>query len=511
MSALLACILAIFLLFKWVTKNKDFFRDKPIPSVPFRSLRYNTVSLLLRATDIGTFGEQLYNKFADAKIFGMFDTIKPVFVVRDPDLIKSFTAKDFDHFVDRPGFLGNDKNDDPHALFGKSLPMLTGSRWRNMRTTLTPVFTGSKMRQMHQQVLECCDNVVQFLNLEQQEGEVEIVLQDLTSRFAIDVISCCLFGIKLNSLCDRTNKIYTYGTQVSKLVSISILFKMLLIKCFPTWSSRLGIDAVERKHAKYFYEIVTDTIKSRAEQNITANDMINLLTQTQQNQLNLKLTKTLTDSSIAAQLLAFLIAGSSTITFTLVCLIHDLVVHQKVQQKLYEEIIQTQANLDTEKLSYDSLQSMKYMDMVISESMRIHTQFPNLLRQCAKTYTVDDGEGLKFDIEQGTMIWIPAQGLHMDPKHFPDPKRFDPERFNAENRRNIHPATYLPFGAGPRNCIGLRLGLMEIKALLYHLVLNFSIIENSNTPTALPINKGYAFLNALSRDVSVTFQNRSKK
>lgn len=68
MSALLAaCILVIFLLFKWFTKNKDFFRDKPIPSMPFRSLRYNTVSLLLRATDIGTFCEQMYNKFADAK------------------------------------------------------------------------------------------------------------------------------------------------------------------------------------------------------------------------------------------------------------------------------------------------------------------------------------------------------------------------------------------------------------------------------------------------------------
>ncbi|KAL9697414.1 hypothetical protein quinque_000855 [Culex quinquefasciatus] len=246
MSALLAaCILVIFLLFKWFTKNKDFFRDKPIPSMPFRSLRYNTVSLLLRATDIGTFCEQMYNKFADAKIFGMFDIIKPVIIVRDPDLIKRFTAKDFDHFVDRPGILGNDKNDDPHALFGKSLPMLTGSKWRDMRTTLTPVFTGSKMRQMHQQVLECCDNVVQFLNLEQQEGEVEIVLQDLTNRFAID----------------------------------------------------------------------------------------------------------------------------------------------EVQQKLYEEIIQTQANLDTDKLSYDSLQSMKYMDMVISESMRIHSQFPHLFRQCVKNYT----------------------------------------------------------------------------------------------------------------------------
>ncbi|EDS34795.1 cytochrome P450 9b1 [Culex quinquefasciatus] len=511
----LSWLLTAVLLYKWITGSKDFFRNKPIPSVPFFSLRDNTYSLFLKQTDLGAFTVHLYNKFAGAKIFGIFDTIKPVFVVRDPELIKQITVKDFDHFVDRPALFGYSFRDDPYALFSKMLPVLHGARWRNMRNILSPAFTGSKMKQMFQLALGCCDNVVQFLNSvqqEQQHGEVEMLLKDVTSRYGTDVISCCLFGRKLNSFQDRKNKFYTYGMDMIVLHRIVVVLKMFLIRCFPALAAKIKVDLLDRKHAKYFNAFVDETIEDRTRNNIKGNTLIDMMIEVQLHQQSQEsvLPVTFTNHEIVAQLLTLFLAGSGTFQFSSVALIHDLIMNPDVQQKLYEEILQTQSELGTEKLNYDTIQNMKYMEMVTLESMRLHTSFSNAYRHCVKDYTVDDGNGLKFNIHQGSNVWIPILGLHMDPKYFPDPKRFDPERFNAENRPNIHPATYIPFGAGPRNCVARRFGLMKVKALLYHLLLNFSITASPNTPKVLPMNKAFAFLDTVDGDFPVTFKRRQK-
>ena len=100
-----------------------------------------------------------------------------------------------------------------------------------------------------------------------------------------------------------------------------------------------------------------------------------------------------------------------------------------------------------------------------------------------------DFEGKKFTIEKNVGIIVPIYGFHRDPKYFPDPHKFDPERFSEENRRNIDPDTYLPFGIGPRNCIGSRFALMELKTLLYYLLLNFKFEVTAKTQIPLKYAK----------------------
>lgn len=77
-----------------------------------------------------------------------------------------------------------------------------------------------------------------------------------------------------------------------------------------------------------------------------------------------------------------------------------------------------------------------------------------LRRKCVKEYRLIDQQGNTLTIHPGDTIWIPIIGLHMDPHYFADPHRFDPERFSAERKNLIRPFTYLPYGAGPRSCIG---------------------------------------------------------
>lgn len=96
-----------------------------------------------------------------------------------------------------------------------------------------------------------------------------------------------------------------------------------------------------------------------------------------------------------------------------------------------------------------------------------------------------------LQLEKGDTIWIPVFGIHHDPEYYAEPEKFDPERFNDENKRNIKPYTYLPFGVGPRNCIGSRFALLECKTLFYHLLLNFEIVPIKQTVIPLILSKSF--------------------
>lgn len=92
-----------------------------------------------------------------------------------------------------------------------------------------------------------------------------------------------------------------------------------------------------------------------------------------------------------------------------------------------------------------------FIIVLFLETLRIYPSLPTLNRRCNRNYTLRDTD---IVIEAGTPVIISPLGLHRDPEYFPEPLKFDPDRFSDENRKNIRPYTYLPFGEGPRNCIG---------------------------------------------------------
>lgn len=100
--------------------------------------------------------------------------------------------------------------------------------------------------------------------------------------------------------------------------------------------------------------------------------------------------------------------------------------------------------------------SLSYLDMVLFEVMRIYPPIEYLQRVTTKTYKVPNSDLI---IEKGTPIFISLRGLHYDPQYFPDPNKFDPERFNEENKRNRPSFVHLPFGEGPHECIGKKINL----------------------------------------------------
>lgn len=109
-------------------------------------------------------------------------------------------------------------------------------------------------------------------------------------------------------------------------------------------------------------------------------------------------------------------------------------------------------------------------------------------------------------IEVGTAIIIPTYALHHDPEYFPDPEKFDPERFSDENKQNIKPYAYQPFGIGPRSCIASRFAIMEIKLVFFHLLSKFELVpvEKTRIPlvykkTMMTLSSEYGFWLGLKR------------
>lgn len=141
---------------------------------------------------------------------------------------------------------------------------------------------------------------------------------------------------------------------------------------------------------------------------------------------------------------------------------------------------------------------------------------PLIDRVCDKDYTIQpvSPEEKRIVIEQGTQVVIPTYGIHRDPKYYPDPEKFDPERFSDENKGTIKPFTFFPFGLGPRNCIGTtlsgikyhyyfpttplicvsasRFALMENKLMVVHLLSKFDLVPVKKTCVPLKL-KSKAF------------------
>lgn len=194
-----------------------------------------------------------------------------------------------------------------------------------------------------------------------------------------------------------------------------------------------------------------------------------------------------TDDDIVAQCVIFFIAGFTGVAQTLSFLCCELVANPEVQEKLYTEIADVCATLDGEPLTYEHLRGMKYLDCVVTEILRLWSVAIVIERRVSKQYLLDDGEGVKVVLQPGDSVWIPAPAIMRDPQHYPEPESFRPERFFADAQPPVDPATYMPFGAGPRGCVASRFALLVLKTTIFHFFRAFRVTRGLNTVVPLKL------------------------
>lgn len=149
--------------------------------------------------------------------------------------------------------------------------------------------------------------------------------------------------------------------------------------------------------------------------------------------------------------------------------------------------------------------------MVISETLRKWPPVVTLERSCVKPYTIPATRPNEsaVHLKVNDIIWLPSVAIQRDPKYYPEPDKFDPERFNDENKHQIKPFVYNPFGYGPRNCIGSRFALMETKTVFFHLLSKCDLVIVEETIVPLKINKKIFSLGA-EDGVTLGFKPRQR-
>ncbi|XP_058065467.1 probable cytochrome P450 9f2 [Anopheles bellator] len=528
-------VLLVYRVYAYLTRNNRYFDGKPIPHLAPEPLFGNVRQLLLKQVSSTEFIRSIYDRFPQEKVFGMFDFRTPVFVVRDPELIKRIAIKDFDHFVNHRPMFGRNTDPDSDALFAKTLFALTDGQWRQMRATLSPAFTGTKMRQMFDLITECSVQMVQHFRQQSSDAGRVYEMKEVFARFANDVIATCAFGLKVDSFRDASNAFFANGKQLVNFNRIGVIVKAIGYSMVPWLMERLEVDLFDRQQTRFFGSIIQETVRRRKADGIVRPDMVHLLMRAQQGTLkhgeqqeedrsdegfatvqesevgrtDIGDRRPISDMELVAQCLIFFLAGFDGVSASLAFLSYELALNPGVQEKLHAEALATRQSLNGKPLTYDVLQRMKYMDMVVSESLRKWSSAPFVDRLCTRDYVLSIGDdGTEFTIDKGTVVFIPISGIHHDPRYYPDPDRFDPERFGETARDNIIPGTYLPFGIGPRNCIGSRFALMEVKAIIYHLLLEFSFERCAETQVPPPLAKGFMGL-GLEKGIQIEFRPRS--
>ncbi|XP_050068638.1 probable cytochrome P450 9f2 [Anopheles maculipalpis] len=505
-GALLVALVAL-LYYYAVVRNMRFFVERGVPYLPPVPLLGNSADFITRKRHITDVLSDMYARFGQHRFFGYFDFLSPIFVVRDMELVKQICIKDFDHFINHR--IDLDENHDP--LFGRALFAMRDTRWRNMRTVLSPAFTGSKMRLMFGLITTYCEGAMRTIRSEMgADGTAELEMKELFRRFGNDIVATCAFGIEINSFKDRTNAFFTLGKELTNLEGVQGI-KFLAFSSFPRVMKALRLRLFSSRMTTFFRSVVMDTIAQREQRGIVRHDMINLLMQARKQELRFdendnidtsgegspKRLMDWTDDDLTAQCTVFFFGGYDTVSTLSAFMAHELAVNPDVQERLRKEIDTVRTSIGgSDKLTYETLQSMRYLDMVAYETLRKWTPAPFLDRTCSKPYVLEDYDGHKVQLQKGDGLWIPAAAIMRDPQLFPDPDRFWPERFAPDSEVPIDSATMLSFGLGPRNCIGSRFALMETKAVFFYLLTHFFLEKGPRTQHPIKLKKTSLILSA---------------
>lgn len=186
----IALVLGVYTIYKhqfqyWKKRNVVHTE----PSIPFGDMKGANY-----AKSLGDILKNLYEQFKGQPFFGAWMAFSPTIVLRDPELVKSVFVKDFMSFHDRGPYI-NEK-EDPLAAH---LFFIRGTKWRNLRTRLSPTFTSGKMKMMFPILQKCSEELKDLLKEPARKGEI-VEMKEIAARFTTDIILLCAFGIETNSL-----------------------------------------------------------------------------------------------------------------------------------------------------------------------------------------------------------------------------------------------------------------------------------------------------------------------
>ncbi|XP_076584600.1 cytochrome P450 3A40-like [Chaetodon auriga] len=418
------------------------------------------------------FDTDCYKKYG--KTWGIFDGRQPVLCIADPAMIKTILIKEC------YSFFTNRRNTYLNGPLYDAVSNVENEEWKRIRSVLSPSFTSGKLKEMLAIMKQRSATMIANMKKKADKDE-PLELKEFFGSYSMDVVASAAFGVDIDSL---NNPSDPFVTNIKKMLKFSLLNPLLVIAgVFPFLGpifEKFEVSLFPVSVMKFFYDAV-QKIRSERETSKQKSrvDFLQLMMDSQKNSHSGQ-DKGLSDHEILSQSMFFIFAGYETTSSSLSFLAHNLATNPHVMKQLQEEIDSTFPN--KAPVEYEALMQMEYLDSVINESLRMYPIAPRLERVAKSTVEING-----IVIPKGMIVMVPTWPLHQDPNLWPEPEKFKPERFSKENKGTIDLNTYMPFGAGPRNCIGMRFALVSMKLVLVEILrrYSFSVCKETQVPLEL--------------------------
>ncbi|XP_055874753.1 cytochrome P450 3A29-like [Biomphalaria glabrata] len=413
--------------------------------------------------------------------YGVYYFRQPALVLTDPDWIKEVYVKDFNNFRDRMTVDSNILLN--HEIF-TGLFFAEGDVWKRIRSIMSPSFSIAKVKAMNSTIDRSAMRLGDHILRLAEDGK-PFEAKRLLGAYAIDVVTGAGFSIDVDSVSNVNEPFTKHGRS---LFTYTWFIKVLafIAGCFPSILAPIAkifnIGFFRREDMDFYVKNIKIMINERKQNPDEAKkrDILQNLIDAESQSITDAGKLKLTSDELVAQGIMLFLAGYETTSSTLQFLLYELASHKDVMEKIFAEI---NAVIGDQEPTYELCLNLKYMDATINETLRMYPPLSVLTRQCKKTTKLFD-----LELPAHTAIAIPVYNLQRDPEFWRNPNNFDPDRFieGSPTYEHYNPFTYMPFGIGPRLCIGMLLGIMEVKLALIRIFQKVEITKA--TPEVLSIS-----------------------
>nr|DAB41817.1 TPA_inf: cytochrome P450 CYP405A9 [Depressaria pastinacella] len=371
-------------------------------------------------------------------------------------------------------------------FFGHSVSTSEGEKWRSTRKLMMPSFHFKTQGQRLDVVNRYCKRLVDILGDHGDKGPVD--MYRYLRPFMFDILCNTLMGIDSNLLENPdhpylkasgkvieivTRNYFSYWRNITPLFVLSPIYREMMdtIKEIRDTSDRI---IIKRRHK------LNKTQNDIQDNNKNINNVdIQKLIKNKLSEVSCLLDSFLVsrlpngdptpDEIVNDEITLICFTGHYTTTKTMSHTLYSLAKYPHIQQKVLEEQRSIFNNNMTRNPTSQDLNNMKYLEAVIKESIRTIPTVPKIGRQIQEDLVLKDGRV----IPAGSTVIVHYEALYLNDKVYPEPHKYKPERFFE----NMHQFAFVPFSAGPRNCIGFRYAWLAMKATLSNILRHFELLE----------------------------------
>lgn len=350
LTALFTACVVLFTYFKYI---RSYWKRRGVPYIEPDFLRSKKGLPITTRQNIAVVMEGIYKEARERNLkgVGFYAIASPFYVAVDPQVIRSILSVNFHNFPDR-GIYHNEKAE---PLMGH-LFFLEGKKWKDLRTKLTPTFTSGKMKSMFNVVVECTIPLLKAVD-SGATPKKPVDIKEACSRFTLDVIGSCAFGLDCKSFESEEAEFRKYTKKIGN-PDFMLKMKTFIVTAFPDLAHKLNIGLIDKEVSNFFRKVINEMVEHRKLRQNKRGDFLELIIDLMHEN------EEFTTDILAAQAYMFFVAGFGTSSSAMTFCLYELALNQELQHRLRREINDTLSKYDN-KLTYEAVQDMTYLGQVL--------------------------------------------------------------------------------------------------------------------------------------------------